>query len=651
MKMKLEPGIRLGDYEVISPLGTGGMGEVYRAKDLKLGRDVAIKVLRQEFSSDRERLSRFEREARSASALNHPNIITIYAIGEWESIPYMVMEFLDGRTLGELLSSGPLPTRQMLRIAQQVADGLAKAHEAGIVHRDLKPENLMITSDGFLKILDFGLAKLVPSSVDHSEKPTLDGHGTASGVILGTVGYMSPEQACGRPVDFRCDQFSFGTILYEMATGAKPFLRPSPIQTLSAIIEKDPEPIAGLNPGLPRDFVTIVERLLAKDPGKRFDSTRTLAAYLQRLPVDDFDSPRAQPPSRKTQDCSQCGEANPAGDSFCGGCGSPLGEKCPDCGTLIEGDKSFCGHCGHRLAPSSPAHPPVTPPESAPKLPSGPLVDGERRQVTILFSNLSGYSAMVEHLDPEDVARAMARIKEAAEQVVEEYGGVVNQVVRDEITALFGIPIAHEDDVVRTARAALELHRRVRELGRELKGSIGQELRMHSGINTGRVVAQQLGSKDEKFRIAGDAVQVAARLVAEAEADEILVSPETRRLIAPFFETEAGQELTIKGKKAPITPHRVLRESGFQSRLEAAEKWGLTKYTAREMELGNLAERLEKVLKGEGQFVTVLGEAGVGKSRLLYEFRRSMRGKPIRVLLGRCQSYGTSVPIYRSSTP
>lgn len=194
----------------------------------------------------------------------------------------MVMEFLDGKTLGELLSSGPLPTRQMLRIAQQVADGLAKAHEAGIVHRDLKPENLMITSDGFLKILDFGLAKLVPSSADHSEKPTLDGHGTASGVILGTVGYMSPEQASGRTVDFRCDQFSFGAILYEMATGAKPFLRPSPIQTLSAIIEKDPEPIAGLNPGLPGDFVAIVERLLSKDPAKRFDSTRTLAAYLQR---------------------------------------------------------------------------------------------------------------------------------------------------------------------------------------------------------------------------------------------------------------------------------------------------------------------------------------------------------------------------------
>ena len=227
---------------------------------------------------------------------------------------------------------------------------------------------------------------------------------------------------------------------------------------------------------------------------------------------------------------------------------------------------------------------------------------------------------------------------------VEEYEGVVNQVVRDEITALFGIPITHEDDFVRAARAALELHRCVRELGGELEGVIGHQLRMHSGINTGRVLAQQLDSKDEKYRIAGGAVPVTARLVAEVEADEILVSPETRRLIAPFFETEASQELRIKGKDAPITPHRVLRESGFQSRLEAAEKWGLTKYTARETELGTLAERLEKVLEGEGQFVTVLGEAGVGKSRLLYEFRRSMKGKPVRVLLGRCQSYGTSVP-------
>jgi predicted ATPase/serine/threonine protein kinase len=655
--MKLEPGTRLGDYEVVSPLGTGGMGEVYRAKDLKLGRDVAIKILRHEFSSDRERLSRFEREARSASALNHPNIITIYAIGEWESIPYMVMEFLDGRTLRELLSSGPLPTRQMLHIAQQVADGLAKAHEAGIVHRDLKPENLIVTGDGFLKILDFGLAKLVPASAEHSESATLDGYGTASGVILGTVGYMSPEQACGRTVDFRCDQFSFGAILYEMATGAKAFLQQSPIQTLSAIIEKHPEPIASLNAGLPPDFVAIVERLLAKDPVKRFDSTRTLAAYLQRLPVDDFDSPRARrfhdlleppneaSPDQRTQACPQCGEENPGGLRFCGRCGSALGSSCPSCGKEIQVESSFCAHCGHRLTPSEAVQPPIaTPREHAAKTPSGPLAEGERRQVTILFSNLSGYTAMVERLDPGDVERAMDRIKGLANQIVEEHGGVVNQVVRDEITALFGIPISHEDDLVRAARAASELHRRVRELSAEFRGSIGQELRMHSGINTGRVVAQQLDSKDEKYRIAGDAVQVAARLVAEAEADEILVSAETRRLIAPFFETEAGEPFAIKGKTEPLTPYRVLRESGFQSRLEAAEKWGLTKFTGRETEFSTLAEQLDKALEGEGQFVTVLGEAGVGKSRLLYEFRRSMRAKPIRILLGRCQSYGSSVP-------
>ncbi len=572
--MKLESGTRFGDYEVISPIGTGDMGEVYRAKDLKLGRDVAVKVLRQEFSSDRERLSRFEREARSASALNHPNIITIYAIGEWESIPYMVMEFLDGKTLGELLSSGPLPTRQMLRIAQQVADGLAKAHEAGIVHRDLKPENLMITSDGFLKILDFGLAKLVPSSADHSEKPPW------TVTALHPVSSSAPSDTCppsrqaGAPWIFDAISFRLAPSFTRWRPEPRPFLRPSPIQTLSAIIEKDPEPIAGLNPGLPGDFVAIVERLLSKDPAKRFDSTRTLAAYLQRLPIDDFDSPRAQRPSRKTQDCSQCGEENPTDDSFCGRCGSPLAEKCPGCGTLIEGDKSFCGHCGYRLAPSSPAHPPATRPESAPKLPSGPLIDGERRQVTILFSNLSGYTAMVERLDPEEVARAMARIRETAEQVVEEYEGVVNQVVRDEITALFGIPITHEDDFVRAARAALELHRCVRELGGELEGVIGHRLRMHSGINTGRVLAQQLDSKDEKYRIAGGAVQVAARLVAEAEADEILVSPETRRLIAPFFETEASQELRIKGKDAPITPHRVLRESGFPEQARGGREMG-----------------------------------------------------------------------------
>ncbi len=195
--MSLQPGTRLGNYEVLSELGSGGMGEVYKARDLKLGRVVAIKVLQQEMASDSQRLRRFEQEARAASALNHPNIVTIYEIGEHEGTPYIAMEYVEGKTLREMLAGGPLPNDKLIRYATQMAEGLAKAHQAGIVHRDLKPENIVISVDGYVKILDFGLAKLLPAGDIGSELSTLVQE-TTPGTILGTVGYMSPEQAKGR---------------------------------------------------------------------------------------------------------------------------------------------------------------------------------------------------------------------------------------------------------------------------------------------------------------------------------------------------------------------------------------------------------------------------------------------------------------------
>ena len=282
--MTLQPGTRLGSYEITSLLGSGGMGQVYRAKDHKLGRDVAIKVLREELASDPERLRRFEQEARSASALNHPNIITIYDIGKHGDTPYIAMEFVEGKTLREMLAEGPLLTKKLLQLATQIAEGLAKAHSAGIIHRDLKPENLMVTDDGYVKILDFGLAKLMPEAVDYgSEETTISRELTRAGVILGTVGYMSPEQASGRPLDHRSDQFSFGSILYEMATGKIAFKRETAAQMLAAIIEGEPEPVAKVNPNVPAHLRVIVERCLEKHREERYESTRDLARELEGL--------------------------------------------------------------------------------------------------------------------------------------------------------------------------------------------------------------------------------------------------------------------------------------------------------------------------------------------------------------------------------
>jgi Tol biopolymer transport system component len=277
--MRLESGSRLGPYEITGAIGAGGMGEVYRARDTRLGREVAIKVLPHELTRDPERLARFEREARSSSALNHRNIITIHDFTSRDGEAWLVMELIKGESLRDLLSRGALPFKKLISIATGIADGLAAAHAAGIVHRDLKPENVMITGDGTPKILDFGLVKNVVGMADITNSPT-EMQVSHSGTILGTAAYMSPEQARGEEVDFRTDQFSLGLILNEMATGKHPFRRATGVETLAAILNDDPPPLTG---EFPEAFVWIVERCLAKNPAERYGSTSDLAYELRHL--------------------------------------------------------------------------------------------------------------------------------------------------------------------------------------------------------------------------------------------------------------------------------------------------------------------------------------------------------------------------------
>jgi predicted ATPase/predicted Ser/Thr protein kinase len=278
--MPLLSGTHLGPYEIEKLLGMGGMGEVYRARDARLGRIVAIKILPAEFAADSDRLGRFEREARSASALNHPNIVTIYDLGKEGSTHYIAMELIEGKTLRELLAAGSLPIRKAIEIAAQVAEGLAKAHEAGIAHRDLKPDNLMITDDGFIKILDFGLAKLVSPSGEQSGAQTMSGWQTQPGGVVGTVQYMSPEQAGGGSLDFRSDQFSFGLVLYEMVSGKRAFKRNTVAETMVAILREEVEPIGVQNPDAPAPLCWAIERCLEKEPNRRYASTQDLAREL-----------------------------------------------------------------------------------------------------------------------------------------------------------------------------------------------------------------------------------------------------------------------------------------------------------------------------------------------------------------------------------
>ena len=234
--MALSSGVRLGPYEIQAPLGAGGMGEVYRARDTRLGREVAIKILPEFFARDPERLHRFERETRAVATLNHPNILAIYDVGQHESVPFLVSELLEGESLRQPLERGPLPHRKTIEYGVQIAQGLAAAHDKGIVHRDLKPENLFVTKDGRMKILDFGLAKLAAQASGDYDEPTITEANTAAGVVLGTTSYMAPEQVRGEPPDPRTDIFAFGAVMYEMLAGRRAFRRDTPAETMTAIL-------------------------------------------------------------------------------------------------------------------------------------------------------------------------------------------------------------------------------------------------------------------------------------------------------------------------------------------------------------------------------------------------------------------------------
>ncbi len=287
--MTLAAGTPFGPYRIVASLGRGGMGEVYRARDDRLGRDVALKVLREEDAEDPELLTRFEREARAASSLNHPNIVVVYEAGtatvpgREAPVPYLAMELIDGDPLAASLGGGPMPLRRFLDLATQLADGIARAHESGIVHRDLKPSNIFVTSEGRVKILDFGLATLHHYPGDDTESRTASGRLTSPGVAVGTLGYMSPEQARGEVPTPASDQFSLGCIFYEMLTGQAAFSRSSSAETFSALLRDEPRPVDEINPSVPQPLRWILERCLAKVPRDRYASTRDLARDLQTV--------------------------------------------------------------------------------------------------------------------------------------------------------------------------------------------------------------------------------------------------------------------------------------------------------------------------------------------------------------------------------
>src|ERR1035438_5125531 len=281
--MALNPGTKIGPYEIITAIGAGGMGEVYRARDARLGRDVALKILPPTFAQDVDRLRRSEQEARAVAALNHPNILAIHDFGEDRGAPFLISELLEGSSLRAELETGALPTRKATDYAAQIAQGLAAAHEKNIVHRDLKPENIFITREGRVKILDFGLAKLAAKTDDSPDAAyqTLTSAPTEAGVVMGTAGYMAPEQVRGAAIDSRTDIFAFGAVLYEMVSGQRAFRRDTAAETMTAILKEDPPELGALAHPIAPGLERIVRRCLEKQPEQRFQSAKDLAFALE----------------------------------------------------------------------------------------------------------------------------------------------------------------------------------------------------------------------------------------------------------------------------------------------------------------------------------------------------------------------------------
>jgi hypothetical protein len=293
--MSLSAGMRLGPYEILSPLGRGGMGEVYRATDTRLGRAVAVKVIRAESGITERQLSRFESEARAIAALNHPNILALHDIGNDNGVVYAVMELLEGETLRARLGRGRLPIAKAIELAVQIARGLAAAHERGFVHRDLKPENVFVTQDGHVKILDFGLAQQAePVSANSDTKETRFTTGT--GIVVGTPGYIAPEQMFGEAATSKSDLFAFGVVVHEMLSGSHPFSRPTVTDTAAAIIRDNPPPLITAVAGLPSGLASILERCLEKQPADRPGSARDLALYLESIGSEAEAAPPAVAP-------------------------------------------------------------------------------------------------------------------------------------------------------------------------------------------------------------------------------------------------------------------------------------------------------------------------------------------------------------------
>jgi serine/threonine protein kinase/tetratricopeptide (TPR) repeat protein len=580
----LEAGRRVGSYEIVSTLGEGGMGKVYLAHDTRLGRNVALKLLPASFTCDAERVRRFEQEARAASSLNHPNILTIHEIGSDGEARFIATEYVEGETLRERLRRGEMSLAEALDIAVQVAAALAAAHAARVIHRDIKPENLIVRNDGYVKVLDFGLAKLArPARAHAAAEVDFDSLGgalvdTSPGVVMGTVSYMSPEQARGYEVDERADVWSLGVVLYEMAAGRRPFTGPTPSDVMASVLQREPPPLSSQRVVVPTELERVVLKALAKDCEERYQSVGEMLLDLRRL--------------RQRMEFEA--EMNRA-----------RVEATDAAGVAVEPSTSESR--GARASTE------------------------QLKQVTVLFADLHDLAALCDALDAEELSEVTREIWRRVDAAVENHGGGVERHLGGQALALWGAVSAREDDPEQAVRAALRMQEEVGEFARERLGDAPADARlMRVGVNTGAVLLSAAGGE---FAATGATVNVAQRLEEAAPTGGILISHDTYRHVRGIFDVRELELLNVKGWAEAVRTYVVERAKPRAFRLRTRGVEGVeTRMVGRRAELSRMRDALQTVVEDrELQAVTVFGDAGLGKSRLLDEFAGEVELLPERV--------------------
>lgn len=562
---KQKPSVVFADrYEILKELGGGGMGQVYKARDKKLNRFVALKFLSPGLSSHREAIARFIQEAQTASVLDHQNICTVHEIDETpDGQLYIAMACYDGETLKRKIERCVQDFAGALEAVIQIAQGLAKAHSQGIIHRDIKPANVIETGDHVMKIVDFGLAKLASEA-----------RLTRAAILIGTPAYMSPEQATGEDVDHRTDLWSLGVVFYELLTGQLPFSGDNERSILYSIINRPPIPLLDLRSDVPEEADWIILKCLQKNPERRYASADRLLADLLKLKAS------------------------------------------------VEKEKE----------------------DSAGRKKAEARRETERRLATVLSGEIVNSSEAVKNLEPEEAALVMNRYYDLLTSLINKYGGRIVRQTGDSFTAAFGVPFAIEDAPKKAVNTAIELRNKLARFNQDDRLPVPLEIRL--GINTGTVIVGAHGP-DQECNVLGEAVDLASELRDLGGTHAVTVGSLTHRYTSGDFEYEARKDAPMKGKPDLVAAYALIssREKPYRA-LPIAERMIYSEMVGRDRDLDKLMLHVLKAINGEGSIVSVIGEAGIGKSRLVAELSRREDMKKVVLLRGRALSFGTNMSFH-----